>query len=58
MQAMRITVERGNHGLFYATSEDERGLLVAEPTIEQLFAAIPQAVRDLDRARNTNTRWW
>jgi hypothetical protein len=44
---VRIEVEEGNTGLFYATSPDLKGLLVAKPTIEALEQAIPLAVADL-----------
>jgi hypothetical protein len=44
---VRIRCERGRAGLFYATSPDLRGLLVAEPTIESLKNAIPKAIRDM-----------
>jgi hypothetical protein len=44
---VRVDRERGKAGLFYATSPDLRGLLVAEPTPEALDEAIPKAIRDL-----------
>jgi hypothetical protein len=49
MQAriVRIKVEKGKEGLFYATSPSLKGLLVAEPTLEALDEAIPSAVADL-----------
>lgn len=49
MQAriVRIRVEKGKAGLFYATSPNLKGLLVAEPTLEALDKSIPSAVADL-----------
>jgi len=44
---IRIKVERGSAGLFYASSPDLKGLLVAEDTMEKLEAAVPVAIRDL-----------
>ena len=44
---VRISIDQGRTGLLYATSPDLRGLLVAEPTMAELRAAIPQAVTDL-----------
>lgn len=44
---VRVKVEQGRAGLFYATSPDVRGLLVAKPTIEELQEAIPEALTAL-----------
>src|SRR5258708_5038398 len=44
---VRIERERGKAGLFYATSPNLAGLLVAAPTPEALEQAIPQAIKDL-----------
>lgn len=44
---IRVKIERGTAGLFYATSPNLTGLLVAEDTIEKLEVAIPAAIRDL-----------
>jgi hypothetical protein len=44
---VRVKREEGKTGLFYATSPDLKGLLVAEPTLDGLERAIPQAIRDL-----------
>lgn len=49
-QVVRVQREEGQTGLFYATSPDLRGLLVAEPTLEELERAIPQAIVDLYKA--------
>ena len=46
-QIVRIKIEEGKAGLFYATSPDLKGLLVAEPTIDALDAAIPAAIAEL-----------
>jgi hypothetical protein len=47
---VRIKIEEGKAGLFYATSPDLKGLLVAEPTIDALDEAIPQAIAELYEA--------
>jgi hypothetical protein len=44
---VRIKIEEGKTGLFYATSPDLPGLLVGEPTIDALEDAIPTAIADL-----------
>jgi hypothetical protein len=44
---VRVERERGKAGLYYATSKDLKGLLVAAPTIGDLEDAIPKAIRDL-----------
>jgi hypothetical protein len=44
---VRVKVERDDVGLFFATSPDLKGLLVAEPTLEALDEAIPEAVKAL-----------
>lgn len=44
---VRVKIEADNVGLYYATSPDLKGLLVAEPTVEELERAIPRAVADL-----------
>lgn len=46
-KVLRVKVEEGKTGLFYATSPDLKGLLVAEPTIDALEEAIPGAITDL-----------
>jgi hypothetical protein len=48
---IRVQREQGEGGWFYATSPDLRGLLVAQPTLEVLNHAIPQAITDLYAAR-------
>jgi hypothetical protein len=44
---VRVKVEEGKAGLFYATSPDLRGLLVAEPNIDDLDIAISKAITDI-----------
>jgi hypothetical protein len=44
---IRVKIEEDEVGLFYATSPDLRGLLVAKPDIEALFEAIPQEIANL-----------
>jgi hypothetical protein len=53
-KVVRVNVEYDSTGLFYATSPDLKGLLVAEPTEEALETAVPQAIRDLYRAMGEN----
>jgi len=48
---VRVKIEQGKAGLFYATSPDLRGLLVAAPDLEALFGAIPQEITDLYAAK-------
>lgn len=50
---IRVQIEEGSAGLFYATSPaDLRGLLVAKPDIESLYEAIPEAIADLHEAKH------
>lgn len=44
---VRIEFKQGEAGLIFAASPDLRGLLVAEPTMEEVVAAIPQAIMAL-----------
>jgi hypothetical protein len=44
---VRVKVEEGRAGLFYATSPDLKGLLVAEPNIDDLDVAISKGITDL-----------
>jgi hypothetical protein len=46
-RVLRVKVEEGKTGLFYATSPDLKGLLVAEPTIDALEEAIPKVIADM-----------
>lgn len=51
---VRVKVEEGKAGLFYATSPDLKGLLVAEPTIDALDVAIPKVIVDMYAACGIN----
>lgn len=51
---VRLERERGQAGLYYATSPDLKGLLVAAPTIEALDLEIPKAISDLYAARGVD----
>jgi hypothetical protein len=44
---IRVKIEEGRTGLFFATSPDMKGLLVAEKTLEKMETAVPEAIRDL-----------
>src|SRR5690348_17313544 len=44
---VHVVREEGKTGLFYASSPDLKGLLVAERTLDALDRAIPQAIADL-----------
>jgi hypothetical protein len=44
---VRVRIEEGKTGLFYATSPDLKGLLVAEPTIDALENSIPKTITDM-----------
>lgn len=44
---VRVTVERGREGLFYAQSRDLKGLLVARASIEELRKQIPITIREI-----------
>jgi hypothetical protein len=49
---IRVKIEEDEDvGLFFATSPDLRGLLVAKPDIEALFNAIPQEIANLYAAK-------
>ncbi|MEA2878527.1 MAG: hypothetical protein QOF14_3723 [Hyphomicrobiales bacterium] len=50
-QVVRIIAEKGKAGLFYATSPDLKGLLVAERNMDALNKNIPSAVANLYLAR-------
>jgi hypothetical protein len=51
---VRIKREEGKTGLFYATSPDLKGLLVAEPSLDALDRAVPQAIQELYAACGVN----
>ena len=44
---IRVKIEEGRTRLFFATSPDMKGFLVAEKTLEKMETAIPEAIRDL-----------
>jgi Domain of unknown function (DUF1902) len=44
---VRVKYDGGDAGLFFATSPDLRGLLVAKHTMDELVEAVPQAIREL-----------
>lgn len=44
---VKVVIDQGHEGLFYATSPDLKGLLVAEPTFEGALAAVPKAIADM-----------
>jgi len=46
-KVVHVKVEEGKTGLFYATSSDMKGLLVAEPTIDALEKSIPRVISDI-----------
>lgn len=48
---VKIVIKEGREGLFFATSPDLHGLLVAEPTLQALDEAIPKAIADLYLAK-------
>jgi predicted RNase H-like HicB family nuclease len=43
-KTVRIHIEKGSAGLFYADSPDLKGLLTAAPTLEELAGAIKEAI--------------
>jgi len=51
---VRIRVKERRAGLFYVSSPNMKGLLVAEPTMDELEEAIPRAIRDLYAGRDIN----
>lgn len=46
-----LTVERGGAGLWYVTSPDFRGLLVAEPQPFEALNRVPNALEALEQAK-------
>lgn len=53
---LTIAVDQGRAGLFYATSPDLKGLLVASATIDGLKNEVPQAIKALRDAREVENR--
>ncbi len=50
---VRVKIEQGREGLFYGTSPDLRGLLIAERTRADVEAAIPTAIEEMYAACDT-----
>lgn len=50
---VKVVIDQGKAGLFYATSPNLKGLLVAEHTLEEARAVVPQAIADLFAACDT-----
>lgn len=46
-----VQVERGKHGLYYGTSPDVKGLIVAGDSVDDVLANVPKAVDDLRAAK-------
>jgi hypothetical protein len=53
-KVVHIKIEEGKTGLFYATSPDMKGLLVAERTIDELEDSIPRIITDMYAARDAD----
>jgi hypothetical protein len=49
-----IEIEQGDAGLYYATSPDIKGLLVAKRTVAECWADIPRAIAEI-RALTSET---
>ena len=50
---VRVTIEQGREGLFYAESPDLKGLLVARSSIDELRRQIPVAIREMFKVCDT-----
>jgi hypothetical protein len=48
---VRVRIDEGKAGLFYASSPDLRGLLVAAPTADDAWKGVPEAIRALFLAK-------
>lgn len=44
---VRVKMKEGKTGLFFATSPDLEGLLVAEPTVDALWRTVPDAITQM-----------
>lgn len=54
---IRVVMEQGASGLFYASSPDVNGFMISDATEDDLRRAIPGALRDLhDAADKTYVR--
>ena len=49
-KTLNVTVAKGKEGLFYGTSAELSGLLVASQTANEVLAEVPQAIADLYHA--------
>ena len=49
-KVIHIRVREGKAGLFYATSAELKGLLVAEPSLDALEEALPAAISEMYEA--------
>ena len=47
IERVTIEIEQGREGLYYATSPDIRGLLVAMRTVAEVWADIPRAIAEI-----------
>jgi hypothetical protein len=56
IDGVRVIVEKDDTGLFFATSPDEKGLIVAKPTVEAALAAVPEVLRRLALMREIMER--
>ncbi len=48
---VRVRIDEGKAGLFYASSPDLRGLLVAGSTADEAWQGVPEAIRALFLAK-------
>lgn len=48
---IQINIEKGKEGLFYATSPEIKGFLVAEKTLIECIEQIPEAFYKLELAK-------
>jgi t-SNARE complex subunit (syntaxin) len=47
---MTLNVERGVHGLWYITSREVKGLLIAAETRHAALSKVERAIADLEKA--------
>lgn len=50
VDGVRIVIEQGRSGAFFATSPDMRGLQVAAMTMDGLIAELPEAIAQMKAA--------
>lgn len=53
---INVKFEEGRTGLFYATSDNLRGLLVAAHTLDALNSDVPRAISELYAVRGLQTK--